>query len=70
MTELEILILLDTILPLTVQFTLASNVYFMLSMLFPAHETMFNHTILEQETLPDDENVSSSDEKNDEMGVA
>ena len=70
MAELEILILLDTILPLTVQFTLASNVYFMLSMLFPAHETMFNHTILEQETLPDDENVSSSDEKNDEMGVA
>ena len=63
MTELKILILPDTILPLTVQFTLASTVYFMLSMIFPAHETMLDHAILEQETLADGGNISGSDEK-------
>lgn len=63
MTELKILILPDTILPLIVQFTLASTVYFMLSMIFPAHETMLDHAILEQETLADDGNISGSDEK-------
>ncbi|KAF8502914.1 NCS1 nucleoside transporter family [Russula emetica] len=44
-------------------FTLALTVYFMLSMLFPAHETMLDHTILELETLPDDGNISGSDTK-------
>jgi hypothetical protein len=50
MTELEIQILSDTTVPFTVQFTLALTVYFMLSMLSPA-----------QETLPDDGNISGSD---------
>ena len=35
----------------------------MLSMIFPAHETMLDHAILEQETLADDGNISGSDEK-------
>ena len=48
---------------ITVQFTLASTVYFLLSKLFPAHETMLDHAILEQETLPNDGNISDSDEK-------
>ena len=72
MTELEIFV------PFTVQFTLASTVYFTLSRLFPAHETMLDHPILEQETLPlaDDGNISGSDDKKvdgyriDETGVA
>jgi hypothetical protein len=49
----------------------------MLSMLFPAHETMLDHAILEQEMLPDDGNISGSDETKkvddyrvDETGVA
>jgi NCS1 family nucleobase:cation symporter-1 len=51
--------------PFTVlQFTLASAVYFTLSRLFPAHETMIDHAILGPETLPDDGRSSSgSDEK-------
>ena len=60
------------------QFTLASTVYFILSRIFPAHETMLDHAILEQETLPNDgNNISCSDEKKkgddyriDETGVA
>ena len=63
MTESEISILPDTTVSFTVQFTLASTVYFTLSRLFPAHETMLDHAILEQETLPDDGNISGSDEK-------
>ena len=76
MAELEFLILPDTISLLTVQFTLASTVYFMLSVIFPAHETMLDHAILEQETLADDGNISGSDEKKvddyriDETGIA
>jgi NCS1 family nucleobase:cation symporter-1 len=46
-------------------FTLASAVYFTLSRLFPAHETMLDHAILEQETLPDDGSYYGSDEKKD-----
>jgi hypothetical protein len=58
-------------LPNTVQFTLASTIYFMLSMLFPVHKMMFDHAILEQDTLPDDGNISDGDEKKvDETGVA
>ena len=60
--------------PFTVQFTLASAV----SRLFPAHETMLDHAILERdpETLQYDGNISCSDEKRgddypiDETGVA
>jgi hypothetical protein len=33
-------------------------------MLFPAHEAMLYRVILQQETLPDDGNISSTDEKN------
>ena len=76
-TELEISILPDTTVPITVQFTLASTIYFMLSTLFPAHETMLDHAILDQEMLPDDGNISGSDEKKkvddyrvDETGIA
>jgi hypothetical protein len=46
-----------------VQFTLASVVYFTVSRLFPAHETMLDRAILEQETPPDDGSYSGSDEK-------
>jgi NCS1 family nucleobase:cation symporter-1 len=77
MTESEISILPDTTVPITVQFILASIIYFILSRLFPAHETMFDHAILDQETLPDDGNISGSDEKKevddyrvDETGIA
>jgi hypothetical protein len=41
----------------------ASTVYFTLSRLFPAHETMLDHAILEQETPPDGGNYFGSDEK-------
>jgi hypothetical protein len=41
--------LVERSVPFTVQFTLASTVHFMLSMLFPAHETMLDHAILAQE---------------------
>ncbi|KAN0105611.1 NCS1 nucleoside transporter family [Russula decolorans] len=57
-------------------FTLALSIYFLLSKLFPAHETMLDHAILEQETLPNDGTISGSDEKKgddyrvDEMGLA
>jgi NCS1 family nucleobase:cation symporter-1 len=49
----------------TVQFTLASTVYFTLSRLFPAHETMLDHAIMEQEALPYAYagSISGSDEK-------
>jgi hypothetical protein len=73
MTESEI-----SILP-AVYYTvhLASTTYFNLSMLSPAHETILDHTILDQETLPDNRNISGGDEKKefddyrvDETGVA
>ena len=63
MTELEIFILPDATISFATQFTLASIVYFILSMLFPAHETMLDHAILDQETFADDEHISGSDEK-------
>lgn len=46
-------------------FTLASTVYFTLSRLFPAHETMLDHAIMEQEALPYAYagSISGSDEK-------
>jgi hypothetical protein len=48
----------------SIQFTLASAIYFTLSRLFSAHETMLDHAILEPETLPDDGgSYSGSDEK-------
>ena len=46
-----------------VQFTLASAVYFTLSRLFPARETMLDHAILEQEMHPDDRSHLGGDEK-------
>jgi NCS1 family nucleobase:cation symporter-1 len=49
--------------PYTVQFTLASTIYFTLSRLFPAHETMLDHAIMEQEAIPYDGSISGSDEK-------
>ena len=76
MTELETPILPETIVPLTVQFTLASTAYFSLSVLFPAHETMLDHAILDQKMLSNDKNISGSDTKKevddyrvDETGV-
>jgi hypothetical protein len=61
-------------LPYAVQFTLASTIYFTLSRLFPAHETMLDRAILEQETLPDDGNISDEKKVDDyrieETGVA
>jgi hypothetical protein len=52
-----------------IQFTLASVVYFTLSKLFPAHETMLEHAILERESLSDNTSVSASDEKKGGSGV-
>jgi hypothetical protein len=49
--------------PPNYQFTLASAVYFKLSRLLPAYETMLDHAILGQETLPDDESYYGGDEK-------
>jgi hypothetical protein len=46
-----------------VQFTLASTIYFTLSRLFPAKETMLDHAIVEQEEPPYDGSISGSDEK-------
>ena len=46
-----------------VQFTLASAVYFTLSRLFPAHETMLDHAILEQETFSANGSHFANDEK-------
>ena len=63
MTEFEIFILPDATISFATQFTLASTVYFILSMLSPAHETMLDHAILDQETLADDGHIFGSDEK-------
>lgn len=44
------------------QFTLASTVYFTSSKLFPAHETMLEHAILDkEETSSEDANSSGAD---------
>jgi nucleobase:cation symporter-1, NCS1 family len=69
--ELEILVFPDTTVPFTVQFTLASTIYFTLSRNFPAPETMLDHAILEQETLPlaDDGNNSSDEKKIDDCRI-
>ena len=45
------------------QFTLASTIYFTLSRHFPAHETMLDHAIFEQEALPYDGSIPSGDKK-------
>ena len=55
--------------PPSYQFTLASAVYFTLSRLFPAHEMMLDHAILEQETLPDDGSYYGGDGKKDHSRV-
>ncbi|KAI0258157.1 NCS1 nucleoside transporter family [Gloeopeniophorella convolvens] len=47
-------------------FTIASIVYFTLSKVFPAHETMLDHAILEREDAPDDGSYSGSSEKKGE----
>lgn len=47
------------------QFALASTVYFTLSNLFPAHDTMLDHAILEPDTSPDDGSHSNSEGKDD-----
>ncbi|KAI0286491.1 hypothetical protein BC826DRAFT_1178707 [Russula brevipes] len=39
------------------------------SVLYPAHETMLDHAILEQETSSDDKSHSGSDEKKDFIRV-
>ena len=50
-----------------VQFSLASTVYFTLSKLFPAHETMLEHAILDEEETPSEHTNNSGidDEKKD-----
>jgi len=40
------------------QFTLASTIYYTLSRLFPARETMLDDAIMEQEALPYDGSIS------------
>jgi len=45
-----------------VQFTLASTVYFTFSKLFPAHETMLDHVILEEETPQEDASSGGDDD--------
>ena len=62
MTEFEFSILPDTGYYCTVQFTLALTVYFMLSILF-------QHAILEQESLPDNGDISGSDIKKDDYRI-
>ncbi|KAI9512129.1 NCS1 nucleoside transporter family [Russula earlei] len=47
-------------------FTLASAIYFSLSKIFPAYEAMLDHTIMEEETHPDN---ASYDDKKDEIQV-
>jgi len=41
----------------------------MLSILFPAQETMLEHAILEQESLPDNGDISGSDIKKDDYRI-
>jgi hypothetical protein len=50
----------------TYKFTLASAVYFTLSTLFPANDTMLDHVILADEALSDDRSYSNSGEKKDD----
>jgi nucleobase:cation symporter-1, NCS1 family len=51
------------------QFTLASTVYYTLSKLYPASDTMLDHAILEQDTLSDDRCHSGSDGKQDDIQI-
>ncbi|KAI0255439.1 cytosine-purine permease [Lactifluus subvellereus] len=50
-------------------FTVASTVYFTLSKLFPAHETILDRAVLERETLPDERGYSGSDNKKDHSHI-
>ncbi len=48
------------------QFTLASSVYFTLSKLFPARETILDHAILDrEETISEDASSGDDNEKKD-----
>ncbi|KAH9057611.1 NCS1 nucleoside transporter family [Lactarius vividus] len=47
-------------------FTLASTVYFTLSKLFPARETMLDRAILDEEETPPEDSSSSRDDDNDD----
>ena len=53
----------------TCKLILASAIYFTLSTLFPANDTMLDHVILEDETLSDDRSYSNSDRKKDDAQV-
>jgi hypothetical protein len=44
-------------------------VYYTLSNLLPAKETMLDHAILEQDTLPDDRSYSGSNGKKNDIRV-
>jgi hypothetical protein len=44
-------------------------VYYTLSSLFPASETMLDRTILDQDTFPDDRSYSGSNGKKDDIRV-
>jgi hypothetical protein len=76
MTDLEISILWDSLLLYRLLYCTVHPGSVDFSMLFPAHEAMLYRVILQQETLPDDGNISGNDEKNvedyrvDESGVA
>lgn len=48
---------------------MASAIYFALSTLFPANNTMLNHAILGDETLSDDRRYCNSDAQKDEAQV-
>ena len=52
------------------QLTLASVVYYTLSSLFPAKDTILDHAILEHDGLSDDRSYSGSSEKKDDTKVA
>lgn len=51
------------------QFTLASAVYYMLSSLFPANDTMLDRAILDHDMLSDDRCHSTSDGRKDDTRV-
>jgi nucleobase:cation symporter-1, NCS1 family len=52
-------------LPDLIQITLASVVYYTLSKLFPANDTMLDHAILENDGLSDGRSYSGSEGKRD-----
>ena len=55
--------------PDPLQFTLASVVYYTLSKLFPANDTMLDHVILENDALSDDRSYSGSEGKRDDTQI-